>query len=657
MRNREQQIRELRTEVDILTRRIQTLSARVALLEQGKTPAAELPPLEEPLRRAEPEKKKLTNLESNVGKNLFAVLASLLVLIGVGVFISTIYERIPDVVKIIAIFVFGFALLAVGLAIHRRNGNPFWLGVASCGMAELLVSIITSHSYFGVLPLPGAFALILVWILGSLALTKVQTVVFKIIGYLGFSVSMALGLYLLEPGDLTMYLTLAGAFGVLSVFFLVTNRGKTVLNTVLAFGNAVNLCQFLDHIDLLSGELLWVRGVLALVILGASHVAYLRVAKLHKDAYPFFGLLSVWVLWLYAYDYPEGLSIPLMLGAILGLWYLSQRTTGSRTVLGWYTALGAIMAWIFSSVIRSVQWELMFWYGGMALGAYGLYLLTRKQTALWLGTAAYGLFYLLGLEHYTTPNWMFWVIFGGGAAFFVLHCLTQPDQKLRTAWYVLLFCMAHTLLDRWYENYLGQYQLWESANAAFYFVLTLANTAYLHWLTKDREKIMRISPAAVVILAFQLYLFIRTMDLVNSRVWYVAVLGVAGSLIPTAHSLWYTYKSKGVSHKLTVWQFVKFSLYIWVVLSQLDCPSILVNISLLILAIGAIVAGFRLGHKSVRVYGLVLSLVDVVSLVLFNIDYSDSLQLAGGIILCGALCFVISFIYSRISKSGMAKKA
>ena len=55
MSNREQQIRELRTDVDILTRRIQTLSARVALLEQGKTPAAELPPLEEPLRRAEPE--------------------------------------------------------------------------------------------------------------------------------------------------------------------------------------------------------------------------------------------------------------------------------------------------------------------------------------------------------------------------------------------------------------------------------------------------------------------------------------------------------------------------------------------------------------------------------------------------------------------------
>lgn len=99
-----------------------------------------------------------------------------------------------------------------------------------------------------------------------------------------------------------------------------------------------------------------------------------------------------------------------------------------------------------------------------------------------------------------------------------------------------------------------------------------------------------------------------------------------------------------------VWQFVKFSLYCWLVLSLLDSPSILVNIALLVIAILAIGVGFRLEHKAVRIYGLVLSLLDVVSLVLFNIDFSNSLQLAGGIILCGGLCFVISFIYSRISK-------
>ena len=51
------------------------------------------------------------DLENKVGKNMFAILASLLVLIGVSIFISTFYEFIPEVVKIGIIYAFGFALL------------------------------------------------------------------------------------------------------------------------------------------------------------------------------------------------------------------------------------------------------------------------------------------------------------------------------------------------------------------------------------------------------------------------------------------------------------------------------------------------------------------------------------------------------------------
>jgi uncharacterized membrane protein len=88
-----------------------------------------------------------------------------------------------------------------------------------------------------------------------------------------------------------------------------------------------------------------------------------------------------------------------------------------------------------------------------------------------------------------------------------------------------------------------------------------------------------------------------------------------------------------------------------VVLNLLSSPSILVNILLLVIAILAIIIGIRLDYKAVRIYGLVLSLLDVTSLILFNIDYSNSLQFSLGIVLCGVLCFVISFIYSKIAQS------
>jgi xanthine/uracil permease len=86
-------------------------------------------------------------------------------------------------------------------------------------------------------------------------------------------------------------------------------------------------------------------------------------------------------------------------------------------------------------------------------------------------------------------------------------------------------------------------------------------------------------------------------------------------------------------------------------MAALDCASILLNITMLAIAIFAILIGFKMKQKPVRLFGLTLSLVDVASLVLFNIDYSNSIQFAGGIILCGVLCFAISFIYSKISKT------
>lgn len=104
---------------------------------------------------SQPSKSKQRR-EGEIGRNLFAILASLLILIGVGIFIATIYKSIPLAVKVIVIYAFGIALLGVGLLLYRRNKNYFWLGIASCGLAELLICIIESYSYFAVLTLPAA---------------------------------------------------------------------------------------------------------------------------------------------------------------------------------------------------------------------------------------------------------------------------------------------------------------------------------------------------------------------------------------------------------------------------------------------------------------------------------------------------------------------
>lgn len=656
MENRVLEIQECRREIQELQARLDCLNARVEALEGVKFQTAVVTVTPEPVRKPVsaaalpvPEEPK-TNLENTVGRNLFAVLASVLVLMGVGVFISTIYEHIPQIVKILAIYLFGFGLLGAGLAMYRKNGNKFWLGVASCGLAELLVSIITSHSYFGVLSLAGTFALVLVWILGSFWLTRFHPTVFKTIGYIGFLISMILGLDLLTGRDTVIYLGLLVTYVVLSVFFMVSHKQFTTMNTLMAVGSVIGLCMFLGLPEYLpegwgkSGP--WViLGILALF-----HGIYVLRAKLSRNGYPLYALATVAVIFLFALPWRIEDVLPLLLGVILVLWFMGYRMEANRGTRMFFLAFAATLPLALS--LFGHGWEFYGWYPVFAAAAYGLYLLTRSREVGWIGFAWFLAFwqYAAGAE-----VWIHLAACAAAAAVFgcLYTGLLRKDAALETAWYVLLFWIGHSLRDDlWRHLWMVQsnFDAWYTVNGLSYALMTLINTRYLHLATRDRERIMKVTGQGVVLMVLQAYLFIQNMSGVGSNLWFVSVLGVMSSMLILAHSLWYTYKIRGSNRKLMVWQFVKFSLYCWMVLVMLDSPSILVNIALLVIAIVAIGVGFRLGHKSVRIYGLVLSLLDVVCLVLFNIDYSNSLQLAGGIILCGGLCFVISFIYSKISK-------
>ena len=654
MENRELELRQCREELNVLTKRVDLLRARLDALE-GVQPVQEVPqslplPVEPP---QQPEAGKYRNLESAVGRNLFAVLASVLVLLGVGVFISTIYEQIPEMVKIIAIYIFGFVLLGVGLVIYRKNENKFWLGVASCGLAELLVSIITSHSYFEVLPLTGTFLLVLVWIVGSFLLTKYHPTVFKTIGFIGFLISISLGLELVAWNETGIYLTLLGAYLVLSVFFMVTNKNHVVMNTAMAFFSVAGLLMFWDLGPRLPEEMNWVPGVVFLAILAVFDGVYVWKAKVHKNAYPMYAILTVVLAAILLAYYRPMVTVPVIGVAALALWWIQSRWGCDQNMRILYTALaGAYL--MFAAVYQISNQPEMWWFIAFTAAAYGLYWLTKKRDIAWLGWLCWLMFYLRGWG----ADWVIWVLFLGAGGLFLLSDSKwiRRDRALQTAWYVMLFLSGHGLLGVLREPFLENMDyrelraFYEISDAVFYTILAAVNVWYLHRTMRDKEKLLRITGPSVAVMALQGYVFFQCMTAVDSERWLVSALGVVGSMLVLSYSLWYSFRTRGANHRLMVWQFIKFTMYCWGVLALLNSSNILMHISPLLIAIVAVVLGFKLGHKAVRVYGLVLSLVDVVSLVLFNIDYGNSLQLAGGIVLCGVLCFVISFIYSRLSK-------
>jgi uncharacterized membrane protein len=240
--------------------------------------------------------------------------------------------------------------------------------------------------------------------------------------------------------------------------------------------------------------------------------------------------------------------------------------------------------------------------------------------------------------------------------FCLINTKLLPQSKLLPmAWYFIVmyvfYCLKLNVSDMIENNHFN-----DLFNGMFTLVMAAVNAAYLHICLSKRSNQATLDTKSILVVIPQCILLMSSLTMLKGSV-ITSVFGVITSLLILVYSLHYVYSTKASNHNLLLWQFIKFSLYCGFVPSVLRIPDILIHIFLLLIAVFAIFLGFRLNRKPIRIYGLVLSLVDVVTLVLFNIDYSDSLQFSLGIILCGALCFGISFLYSKLSKTMPAQPA
>ena len=95
--------------------------------------------------------------------------------------------------------------------------------------------------------------------------------------------------------------------------------------------------------------------------------------------------------------------------------------------------------------------------------------------------------------------------------------------------------------------------------------------------------------------------------------------------------------------KLTAWLFVLFCGF--------SLPKVLLSVGLLVLAVLLILFGFWKSRKPVRIYGLILVLVSICKLILLDISYGKLELRAFSFLICGVICFGISFLYNRMDKN------
>lgn len=106
---------------------------------------------------------------------------------------------------------------------------------------------------------------------------------------------------------------------------------------------------------------------------------------------------------------------------------------------------------------------------------------------------------------------------------------------------------------------------------------------------------------------------------------------------------------------ISLYQGLKFTILFWVIMSRLSTVSYIISIIGIILAVIFVTAGFKYQFKSLRLYGLCLSMLCVVKLIFFDIVFDNAFFRAGSFLVAGLLLFLISFIYFRLEKKNTQK--
>lgn len=144
-----------------------------------------------PVKKQKAESDSKGSLERWFGRNVIGIMASVLVFIGL-VFLGVLaYEHITETIKIVAMYALCTVLLLLGTWLTIKKRNNFTLILTGCGCGSYFIAILLTHIYFNRINDVAAFSLLLVWTVATLLLSKkVSSTLLSIVAHIGMAVSI-----------------------------------------------------------------------------------------------------------------------------------------------------------------------------------------------------------------------------------------------------------------------------------------------------------------------------------------------------------------------------------------------------------------------------------------------------------------------------------
>ena len=598
--------------------------------------------------------KTVKDLEQMVGKSLMGVFASILIFIGLIITATLIIPKFNDTAKMCLTYLISFAFLGAGLYLTRKDeNNKFYLALTGCGVGALFISLILSNVYFDVFSDLVLYVFIAIWAIGVCALSKIKNQVFEIVGLCGITIAIMFGgITCVINNDDTKFIALILFYIIASTTFYATHFSKSFVNNLAnnAF-NAIIFAYLFSTCESITGEyMILSKVIIAIMILdhivialyctidaakysigiyiSAMVLIYLMFISSMIDNDILFGCIAwnicavvIGVIEKKAREYNIGPNIANGFLAVLTMyiWFVGTDELGHLAalliiiplvVLGYYRKnnvykyISMIMLFIYTFNFDIEYWERLV-FGVITLGiTYGLMYVKKDQYTMIFKYVCYivGMIFL-----FTIPNFMIEEL---------IRCIDELDGLNGMVTLVLTSAFNLFILKGPFGDNLEN---GETENKVLY---KLVNTILM------LMGLSCISSQYNIFIHFVLICVTLVLFMVNVKNFLDKQDNLLGG----------------------IYVGFKFTLFMVVVLSSFESPSYFISIGCFIASIISIIIGFKKRYKALRVYGLVLSMVSIVKLIMIDIFYDNNIGHAISFIASGLLCFSISMIYNYIDK-------
>lgn len=590
---------------------------------------------------------KEKNLETTIGKSVMAIAASVLIFISLILFATLLYPLLNDAMKISAMYIISALFSAVGFGLMKKDSeNKLNLSLAGCGLGCFFISILLSNIYFRIIGTFAVFALIFVWAIVALLLYKKVSKVFFFIGEIGLTISIIFGsVYVSVEMLIPELIALTGYFVLTSaVYYYVSFDKNNIKNLYHLIPNIISLIALTTAIRTV--EVTWIGAIVLVYVLANGAVQYLLVNKENEIIFILLTVFYYFMTWgcIEFLISEKSISHVVVAGMSLGLVVINRVLLKdrqiSRLVLD---IIFNIVVLIYAMNLHSLSAVII-----LATGYALYYFLTYKRQSVEHLIILYGYFIIeAGMLYFKDWDIAFIIVTAAMIASVYYMVIKSYNMVLKLVNYgmlIMLICYYVALIC----NYLP-FAFVDDIEIAF-IILAILNTVLMfssytkNWITGEKEKASEI-----------VFYICHIMYMIGALEFIVDVNGFNLILIPLAVVL-FSVNNKKLLAESSTYKWIgyyigaKYTVLMGTILYAYDIDSVIFSICYFVFAIICILVGFWQSNREVRMFGLILSMISVVKLIMIDISHENTLSLALSFFVCGVLCFAISFIYNKIDK-------